>query len=96
VFGELMPKELLIKYLNVVTAAVSGIFIYSDHGSILPVVQSLLENGVPLRTAVVIIMSTTAISLPKIIVIGKILGAKLTTFFVLSLFIAFILIGYIL
>ncbi len=99
---EFIPQEFFVKYLggqnpfSVLIAATAGIFIYADHDSILPIVQTLLTKGVPLGTAIVIMMSTTTISLPKIIVLNKLLGTKLMALFMLYLFLAFILVGYIL
>ncbi len=99
---EFVPQEFFTKYLggqnpfSVGIAATAGIFIYADHDGILPVVRELIDKGIPLGTAIVMMMSIKAISLPKIIVIGKILGAKLTTALVLYLFLTFIVIGYLL
>lgn len=97
-----VPQELFVKYLGpdnpwaVPFAAVAGAPIYASHAGIVPIVQVLLMKGVPIGTALVFLMSTTAISLPEIMMLSKILKKQMLFIFVLFLIVAFIVTGYLL
>ena len=97
-----IPTETYAKYLGannpfaVVIAAFAGIPIYANHDSVLPIIQVLLLKGVPLGTTMVMLMSITAISLPEIIMLHKVLNWKMLSIFVGYLFISFIIVGYLL
>ncbi len=97
-----IPTEMYSKYLGasnpfaVVIAAFAGIPIYANHDSVLPIIQVLLMKGVPLGTTMVMLMSITAISLPEMIMLHKVLSWKMLSIFVGYLFISFIIVGYLL
>lgn len=97
-----VPQELFIKYLGrenffaVPVAAIVGIPIYANHNSVLPIVQVLLQKGVPVGTTLVMLMSITAISLPEMIMLNKVLKWKILGMFAAYLLIAFIFVGYLL
>ena len=97
-----IPTETYAKYLGagnpfaVVVAAFAGIPIYANHDSVLPIIQVLLLKGVPLGTTLVMLMSITAISLPEMIMLHKVLSWKMLSIFVGYLFISFIIVGYLL
>ena len=97
-----IPTETYIKYLGannpfaVIFAAFAGIPIYANHDSVLPIIQVLLMKGVPIGTTLVMLMSITAISLPEMIMLHKVLSWKMLAIFVGYLFISFIVVGYLL
>lgn len=97
-----VPQELFVKYLGVDNfwavpfASVAGVPLYASHAGIVPIVQVLLMKGVPIGTALVFLMSTTAISLPEIMMLSKILKWQILTMFVAFLIVAFIATGYLL
>lgn len=97
-----IPQELFVKYLGnenifaVPMAAIVGIPIYANHNSVLPIVQVLLMKGVPVGTTLVMLMSITAISLPELIMLNRILKWKILAMFVGFLLISFIFVGYLL
>ena len=96
-----VPEDMFIKYLGpdnpfaVPIAAIAGIPIYANHDSVLPIVQVLLMKGVPLGTTLVMLMSITAISLPELIMLHKVLSWRMLGLFVSYLFVSFIIVGYI-
>ncbi len=96
-----IPEEFFIKYLGaenpfaVLIASVAGIPIYANHDSVLPIVQILLMKGVPVGTTIVMLMSITAISLPEMIMLHKVLSWKMLGIFIAYLFVSFIIVGYI-
>lgn len=104
VIGALMhgyiPEEFFVKYLGaknpfaVIIAAFAGIPIYANHDSVLPIIQVLLIKGVPVGTTIVMLMSITAISLPEMIMLHKVLSWKMLGLFASYLFISFIIVGY--
>lgn len=95
-----IPEELFAKFLGaenpfaVLIAAFAGIPIYANHDSVLPIVQVLLQKGVPVGTTLVMLMSITGISLPEIIILHKVLDWKLLGLFIIYLLISFISVGY--
>lgn len=97
-----VPQEFFVKYLGknnffaVPVAAVVGIPIYANHNSVLPIIQVLLMKGVPVGTAMVMLMSITAISLPELIMLRRVLKWEILAMFVAYLFLAFIFVGYLL
>lgn len=97
-----IPQELFVKYLGsenlfaVPMAAIIGIPIYANHTSVLPIVQVLLMKGVPVGTTLVMLMSITAISLPELIMLNRVLKWKILAMFVIFLLISFIIVGYLL
>lgn len=97
-----IPQELFVKYLGaknlfaVPMAAIIGIPIYANHTSVLPIVQVLLMKGVPVGTTLVMLMSITAISLPELIMLNRVLKWKILAMFVGYLLVSFIFVGYLL
>lgn len=97
-----IPQEFFVKYLGsknffaVPLAALIGIPIYANHNSVLPIVQVLLMKGVPVGTTLVMLMSITAISLPELIMLNRVLKWKILAMFVAYLLISFIFVGYLL
>jgi uncharacterized protein len=97
-----IPQEFFVKYLGaknffaVPMAALIGIPIYANHNSVLPIVQVFLEKGVPVGTTLVMLMSITAISLPELIMLNKVLKWKILAMFVGFLLVSFIVVGYLL
>ncbi len=97
-----VPAEFLANYLGpsnpfaVPIAAAAGAPIYANHVGVIPIIQALLLKGVPVGTALVMLMSITAISLPEIIMLKKVLTWKMIGIFTAYLIAAFIVIGYLL
>lgn len=97
-----IPTEMYAKFLGaenpfaVIIAAFAGIPIYANHDSVLPIVHVLLVKGVPVGTTLVMLMSITAISLPEMIMLHKVLSWKMLALFTGYLFVSFIIVGYLL
>lgn len=95
-----VPASFFAEYLGrqniwaVPLAAAMGIPVYASHAGVVPIIQVLLMKGVPIGTALVALMSITAISLPEIIMLKKIFTYKLLGIFIGFLIFAFILTGY--
>ncbi len=97
-----VPEEFIADYARadnpwaVPFAAIVGAPFYGSHGAVVPIVDALLQRGVPLGTSMVVLMSVTAISLPEIMMLKKVLKWQILALFVLFLLIAFIIVGYLL
>ncbi len=74
-------------------AVAIGVPIYSNAAGTIPIIQSLMEKGMATGTALALMMSITALSLPEMIILRKILKPKLLAVFVGILTISFILVG---
>ena len=83
-----MPSELLAATMggdawwSVPVAVLIGIPMYSNAAGIIPVVEALLGKGAALGTVLAFMMSVIALSLPEMIILRKVLSAKLIAVFV--------------
>jgi uncharacterized membrane protein YraQ (UPF0718 family) len=82
------PAELLASIMgrdawwSVPAAVVVGIPMYSNAAGIIPIVEALLGKGAALGTVLAFMMSVTALSLPELIILRKVLTLKLIAVFV--------------
>jgi uncharacterized membrane protein YraQ (UPF0718 family) len=95
-----IPEELMAKYASadnifaVPIAVLAGIPVYANHTGVIPIIEALLNKGVPVGTSLAFMMSISAISLPEIIILRKVLKPQMIIAFTLTLFFCFIAIGY--
>ncbi|MGO3928944.1 permease [Rhodopseudomonas pseudopalustris] len=82
------PAELLASLMgrdawwSVPAAVLIGIPMYSNAAGIIPVVEALLGKGAALGTVLAFMMSVTALSLPELIILRKVLTLRLIAVFV--------------
>ena len=94
------PAKVLAEYagkgnpLAVILAVGVGIPLYSNAVGTIPIAQALLGKGVALGTALSFMMSTTALSLPAMIILRKVIKPKLITLFVSVVGVSIIAVGY--
>jgi len=98
-FHGFAPEGILAKYagnslLGVPIAALIGIPLYSNVMGMIPIIESLVAKGLPIGTALAFLMAVTALSLPEIIILKKVLKPKLIITFVAVTGIAIVLTGY--
>ncbi|EJW13062.1 Transporter [Rhodovulum sp. PH10] len=67
---------------SVPAAVVIGIPMYANAAGIVPVVEALLGKGAALGTALAFMMSVTALSLPELVILRKVLTLRLIAVFV--------------
>lgn len=95
-----VPEEFFIKYasadniFSVPFAVIMGVPLYSSATGVIPIAEALLGKGVPVGTVLAMMMSVVAISLPELIILNKVLKARLLVYFSLFLFFTFIIVGY--
>jgi uncharacterized membrane protein YraQ (UPF0718 family) len=95
-----VPADLLTKIagrgniLAVPVAVLMGVPLYSNAAGTIPIVQSLISKGLPLGTALAFMMSVTALSLPEMIILKKVLKPKLLGIYIVILSLGIIFTGY--
>lgn len=95
-----VPQDILVRYagegnpFSVLMAVIFGIPLYSSAAGTIPVVQALLGKGVGLGTALSFMMAVTALSLPEMIILRKVIKPKLIAIFVTVVGLAIIGAGY--
>ena len=79
--------------LAVPVAVLIGVPLYSNAAGTIPIVQALMAKGMALGTALAFMMSVTALSLPEMIILRRVLKPKLIAIFAGILAVSFILVG---
>ncbi|MDD4029236.1 MAG: permease [Caldisericia bacterium] len=79
---------------SVVIATLLGIPMYADIFGTIPIAEALYAKGVGLGTILSFMMAVTALSLPSLIMLRKVVKPKLLTLFIFIITIGIIIIGY--
>lgn len=94
------PSGVLMAYagpdnpLAVIVGVLIGVPVYASNVMIVPIVKSLIGKGMGVGTALAFMMAAAALSLPEMIMLRKVLKAKLVRVFVLITSVSIILVGY--
>ncbi len=94
------PEEFLSKYagpdnpLAVLVGVIAGIPLYSNALGTIPIAEALIGKGVGIGTALSFMMAVTALSLPEMILLRKVIKPKLIAAFVVIVGIGIVLTGY--
>lgn len=100
IFHGYAPEGILAQYagkdnlLAVPTAVVIGVPLYSNVMGMIPIVESLIGKGLPVGTALAFLMAVTALSLPEMIILKKVLKNELIAAFVIIVSLSIIFTGY--
>ena len=78
----------------VIVAVLIGVPLYSNAAGTIPIIQALVEKGLPMGTALAFMMSIVAISTPEMIILRKVIKPKLIAIFAGIVTVAIIIIGY--
>jgi uncharacterized membrane protein YraQ (UPF0718 family) len=95
-----IPQDIILAILgsnnpfSVVIASVIGIPMYADIFGTIPIAEALFIAGVPIGTVLAFMMSVTALSLPSIIMLSKVVKPKLLAVFVAIVTVGIIITGY--
>jgi uncharacterized membrane protein YraQ (UPF0718 family) len=79
---------------SVPLAVIVGIPMYSNAAGIIPVVQALLSKGAALGTVLAFKMSVIGLSLPEMVILRKVLKARLIAVFVGVVGLGILAVGY--
>lgn len=95
-----IPEEIITSLLgknnwwSVLVATLLGAPMYADIFGTLPIAEALVKKGVGLGTALAFMMSVTALSLPSLIMLKKVVRMPLLVLFISIVVIGIIIIGY--
>ena len=82
------------KWYSVLVATLIGVPMYADIFGTLPIAEALVGKGVGLGTALSFMMGETALSLPSMIMLEKVVKTKLLATFIGTVTLGIIIIGY--
>jgi uncharacterized membrane protein YraQ (UPF0718 family) len=100
VIHNVIPQEIIHGLLggehwySVLLASAVGIPMYADIFGAIPVAEALLSKGAGLGTVISFMMSTTALSVPSMVMLSKAMKPKLLGTFIAVVAAGIILIGY--
>jgi len=95
-----VPEDFLARYAGkgnpfaVPIAVALGVPLYSNAAGVLPVVYALMEKGMSIGTVLAFMMAVTALSLPEMIILRKVLKIQLLAVFVGIMTITIMAVGY--
>lgn len=95
-----VPADFLVKYAGpnnpfaVIIGVIAGIPLYSNALGTIPIADALIQKGVGIGTALSFMMAVTALSLPELVLLKKVIKPKLIVTFVIITGIGIILTGY--
>ena len=95
-----VPEDFLVKYagpqnpFGVPVAVALGVPLYSNAAGVIPIAYALMEKGMSMGTVLAFMMAVTALSLPEMIILRKVLKIKLLAVFVGIMTVTIIGVGY--
>lgn len=95
-----VPQDFLVAYAGpqnqfaVPIAVALGVPLYSNAAGVIPIVYALMNKGLALGTILAFMMAVTALSLPELIILRKVLKVPLLVVFVCIMTVAIITVGY--
>jgi len=95
-----VPADLLAtimgsgKWWSVPAVVLLGVPMYSNAAGIIPIVEALLDKGAAVGTVLAFMMSVTALSFPEMIILRKVLSAKLIAVFIGVVTIGILIVGF--
>ncbi|MBF6057652.1 permease [Thiomicrorhabdus heinhorstiae] len=99
-FHGFVPSTWVESYLadgswwSVPAAVLLGVPLYSNATGVIPVIEAMLNKGVPVGTSLAFMMSIAALSLPEILILRKVVQWPALAVFASVLSLAFILVGW--
>jgi uncharacterized membrane protein YraQ (UPF0718 family) len=71
-----------------------GVPLYSNAAGTIPIVEALLEKGLPLGSALAFMMAVTALSVPELVILRRVMKPRLIGLFVSVVAAGILLVGY--
>lgn len=96
-----VPQDFLVRYAGngnpfaVPMAVALGVPLYSNAAGVIPIVYALMEKGLSIGTVLAFMMAVTALSLPEMIILRKVLKIPLLAVFVGIMTVTITAVGYI-
>ncbi len=95
-----VPEDFLVRYagpqnpFGVPVAVALGVPLYSNAAGVIPIVYALMEKGMSMGTVLAFMMAVTALSLPEMIILRKVLKVNLLAVFISIMTVTIIGVGY--
>lgn len=95
-----VPTGFFEKYITaknifaVPIAVILGVPMYANSVGVIPIIQSLVEKGIPIGTALSFMMAIVGLSLPEALILKKVMKTRLLLYFFGVVTICIIIIGY--
>ncbi len=95
-----VPAELVVAIggpgnpLAVPALVVLGVPLYANAAGTIPIVEALLGKGLPLGSALAFMMAVTALSLPEMVILRRVMKPRLIATFVATVAAGIVVIGY--
>ena len=95
-----VPQDFLLKVANknnpfaVFIVVLLGVPMYANAAGTVPIITALIQKGLPLGTALALMMSITALSLPEMIILKQVLKTKLLVLYFSIVTLGILIIGY--
>jgi uncharacterized protein len=96
-----VPTDFIVKYagvhnpLAVPLAVVLGVPLYANIAGVMPITEALVNKGMPMGTVLAFTMAVTALSLPEMVILKRVLKPQLLAVFIGLMTVGIISIGYI-
>jgi uncharacterized membrane protein YraQ (UPF0718 family) len=95
-----VPEDFLVKVAGpdnpfaVPVSVLMGVPLYANAAGAIPIVHALMEKGLGIGTVLAFMMAVTALSLPEMIILRKVLRVQMLTVFVGIMTVTIISVGY--
>jgi uncharacterized protein len=89
--GRLLGRH---HWWSVPAAVVAGVPLYANAAGVIPVLQALIEKGIPLGTALAFVMAVVALSFPEFVILRRVLRLPLIVTFVGIVTAGIVVVGY--
>jgi uncharacterized membrane protein YraQ (UPF0718 family) len=95
-----VPTDLVVSLggrdnpLAVPALVVLGVPLYSNAAGTIPIVEALLGKGLPLGSALAFMMAVTALSVPELVILRRVMKPRLLAVFVAVVAGGILLVGY--
>lgn len=82
------------QWWSVPAAVAAGVPLYANAAGVIPVLQALIEKGIPLGTALAFVMAVVALSFPEFVILRRVLRLPLIATFVGIVTAGIVAVGY--
>ncbi|MGB8702771.1 MAG: permease [Thermosynechococcaceae cyanobacterium] len=95
-----VPTDFITRYagannpLAVPIAVILGVPLYANIAGVMPITEALVNKGMPMGTVLSFTMAVTALSLPEMVILKKVLRPQLLAVFISLMTVGIICIGY--
>jgi len=90
-FEEYITKD---NIFAVPIAVILAVPMYANSVGVIPIIESLVEKGIPMGTALAFMMAIVGLSIPEALILKKVMNIKLLFYFFCVVTVCIIIIGY--